>query len=189
MSPFYINLREPGRSPQQLNLLAGLQPTEQAYQPDFNKALYGLSGLASLYGNFANASGQRLNLQQTQQMPMGLGQPSYSGAALNSALNAKPQGMNAGEIGNSALTGAATGFATAGPVGAVVGGVIGGIGSAISGAFRGNQEDTEKNRALEAQHAYQQQYNSASNSYQQRNDAITDYDRRLNRNAYNLSQY
>jgi hypothetical protein len=144
---------------------------------DYSKALYGGASLASLYGDFSGMASQKLNLPQSAPVSQGQGQPSYSGAAMNAASNARPQGADAGEIGSSAIKGAAAGSVLGVP-GAIVGGLIGGLGAGISGLIRGNEQDTEKNRAMESQHAYQHSFNDASAAFQQRQDSMNDYRQR-----------
>ncbi len=149
-----------------------------------NEGLYATAGLASLYGSFAGAAGQRLNLPQFES-PYNQGQPSYDGGRVNAVTNAQPQGATGGEIAGDALQGAGIGTAILPGIGTAIGAGIGAIGGAISGAIRGNKEDTEKNRAMEAQRNYQKQFNDAASGFSKSQDASREYNKRMN----NYSRY
>lgn len=155
---------------------AGGAPLSGSGSFDLGKGLTGVASLASLYGDFDALASRRLNL--TQGVPTIGEVPSYSGAGYNEATLSKPSGAGVGEIFSGAGKGAAIGSAL-GPVGTAVGAVVGAGGTALAGLFGESEQEKQKREALSSQRAYQGQYNTAANNYQQNQDASADYRRRM----------
>ena len=107
------------------------------------------------------------------------GEPVYNtGGFMNQASLAKPQGSTVGEVGAGVAKGASAGAAFGVP-GAIVGGFIGGITSAFGGRRRKRKQEAEKKRALKSARLAQGNYNVASEAFDEKEAAQSDYMKRM----------
>lgn len=150
----------------------------------------GLTGL-SLGADAFGMANQSLGIQ-TQAPALeysATGQPVYTaGQFYNQANSAQPQGATAGEVIGSVGKGASAGFTVGGPVGAGIGAAVGLATSLIGGGRRAKKQREQRYRATASARKAQQNYNVASEAFDQTQAAQADYLRRMDNTSrlYNL---
>ena len=161
------------------------------------QAVGAASGAAQIGLNAYGMSRQGLNLPRydnsLQYSPNG--RPSYSGDSYITASNARAQKNSWGEVGSAAASGAAAGTAVLPGWGTAIGAVVATGAELIGSHARHVKQQHEKDRAMASAQSYQRLYNTATQGFQENQNAQTDYSRRVNqynrfKNLYSLpSQY
>ena len=107
------------------------------------------------------------------------GEPVYNtGEFMNQASLAKPQGSTVGEVGAGVAKGASAGAAF-GPWGAAIGGAVGAVTSLLGGRRRKRKQEAEKKKALKSAKIAQGNYNVASEAFDEKEAAQSDYMKRM----------
>jgi hypothetical protein len=144
----------------------------------------------SLIGNSIGMGNQSLGIdtQAPGLQTSATGEPVYNlGAFENQVASAKPQGVTGGEVLGAVGQGAAAGSAF-GPVGTAVGAGVGLVTSLFGGRRRKRKQREEKQRALKSASRAKQNYNVASEAFDEQQTAQADYLRRMDmtNRVYNL---
>lgn len=137
------------------------------------------TGAASMIGDWTGMANQSLGLDQ--------GSGGYDPSYYNSVFSSSGQKVTGGEVlggvGKGAAVGASVGsvipvIGTA--IGAVGGAIVGGVGTAFAGNSRYRRQTRERNRALDAVHSSQNQYNQTTQTQSDQQLTQAEYYRRLN---------
>lgn len=168
----------------------GLQ--QGASTPDFDwggAAMAGLGGL-SLGADVFGMSSQPLGIEtQAPGLEYGAsGEPVYTqGRFYNQANSAQPQGATAGEVIGSVGKGAMAGSSFGVP-GMAIGAAVGLATSLFGGGRRAKKQREQRYRATASARKAQQNFNTASEAFDQTQAAQSDYIRRMDNTnrLYNL---
>lgn len=207
MSPYYRPSNDQPKPPQgytlnpqmtgEIDPVVGGQTNATGLQPNQEGAgsvwsgegvNYGTAalGLASSIGDTIAETHKKLGLPQfDNNLQYSNGRPSYSGAAQNSLSGVQVRSNKLNEKNWQSLIGGTTkgfasGYGTGGLYGAFVGGSIETFkNSAGAVGVQHKREQREKDRAMATVGAYQRNYNTASQSADQTDNAQADYSRRL----------
>jgi len=151
----------------------------QEQAPNYAQAV---AGATNLVGQWSGMAHQGAGLGTLDNTGNDNGIPSYgAGQFYNNAATFKPQHTGAGEIVGGALQGAGAGAAF-GPLGAGIGALVGLGGTIFAGNRRRHRQEQQKADALSQASAYQQNFNTATQGYNDIQMANADYRRRLSQN-------
>lgn len=132
--------------------------------------------------NYADISGQRLNLPKAELQEFGDNAPTYNiGATYNQIVGAKPRGASFGEVvGGGLSTGLGALQSTGNPLIAGGAAILGAGSALLGGRRRKKKQQDEKDKAMSGMVAQQELYNEADANYTEQQNSLTDYRRRLN---------
>lgn len=153
---------------------------------DYGAAITGGLGLAANAIGMAQ-QGSGLDMSAPEVQRSATGEPIYDGSFYNQASNFKPQGATGGEVLGMAGQGAAAG-ASFGLPGVAIGAVGGAIAGLIGGGARRRRQKREKAKAMKSATARQNDFNEASETFDQSQIAQQEYNKRMNmtNRLYNL---
>lgn len=159
----------------------GLQQGASTPNFDWGGAVQaGLGGL-SMVGDAFGMANQSLNIE-TQAPPLefsATGEPVYTqGRFYNQANSAQPQGATAGEVIGSVGKGAMAGSSFGVP-GMAIGAAVGLATSLFGGGRRAKKQREQRYRATASARKAQQNFNTASEAFDQTQAAQSDYIRRM----------
>jgi hypothetical protein len=159
------------------------QPSEGSSSEGKGGAITG-AGMAVLgaAANYADISGQRLNLPKAELQEFGDSAPTYNiGATYNQIAGAKSKGATFGEVAGGGLSAGLGALQSTGNPLIAGGAALVGAGAALlGGRQRKKKQQEEKDKAMKGMKTQQSLYNEADANYTEQQNSLTDYRRRLN---------